>query len=55
MPKEPIATEAEIYLDEHTYAHLIHALLNAQTSPCPEDAIKIALGEIADIWPPSIA
>jgi hypothetical protein len=46
------------YLDDKTYARLIDALLNVEpdvvTGRVEADGIKIALGEIGDIWPSTI-
>ena len=48
----------EIYIADETYHRLVAALLTLE--PCPvtgevgPDQIKIALGEVADIWPESI-
>ena len=48
----------ERYLPDHTYDTLVSAILRAE--PCAfsgtvtEDQIKIALGEVSDIWPARI-
>ncbi len=39
-----------IYLDPETYSRLVEAL----TSQHDRDAIMIALGEVADLWPADI-
>jgi hypothetical protein len=44
----------EIYIDDETYDRLVTALVLIEQTPHgepDESAIKIALGEIADIWP----
>ncbi|TCT12673.1 hypothetical protein EDC22_102358 [Tepidamorphus gemmatus] len=51
MPSDTVDRPAGHYLDDATYARLVHALLSARD----EDALKIALGEIGDTWPLSIA
>ncbi|MCF6370968.1 hypothetical protein [Rhizobium halophilum] len=50
----------EVYLPTATYDRLIAALMTAPrecawTGAPDADQIKIALGEVADIWPASIA
>lgn len=44
----------EIYLDDGTYNRLVTALVLAVQTPAgepDESAVKLALGEIGDIWP----
>lgn len=44
------------YLIPGLYAKLVAALLNSSYDPPDkENAIKIALGELADLWPEKIA
>lgn len=54
--------QSEIYLDAKRYEALVAAIIGAAQEPNPvkgaaldPDQIKIALGEVADIWPESIA
>jgi hypothetical protein len=46
----------QTYLDRETYDNLITALLTIENKMLLDksDAIKIALGEIADLWPDDI-
>jgi hypothetical protein len=45
----------EIYIEDDQYDRLVAALLTLQPSPVTgevgPDEVKIALGEIGDIWP----
>jgi hypothetical protein len=48
-----------VYLPDSHYDRLIEALANPRLSllngiPTPADAVKVALGEIGDVWPESI-
>jgi hypothetical protein len=49
--------QMEVYRSEESYRRLVEAL--AAIKPCPvtgevTDQVKIALGEVGDIWPNSI-
>lgn len=45
----------EHYINDATYHRLVEALLHPKPSLCPASDIREVLGEIANIWPASIA